>query len=262
MKNIFNFDLNKINSDIFPSDSAEKYNYRYEYSDEGFNYLKRYILSDNCVDESKICQIEKANIIDVSKVFTAYFNLNEQSLSQSKELCLKNIKDDSNITRSQFACIFYNQLTSLEKQVELSKNIYNDVDPIELQHFSSLESNSLLVNCSYDLKSLCPDRIMTIGELSKFLEMAMYRGTITIDDLNNLCPACKYKNYHAFLRMKFKYKDGLAPRSIVEFFISENGTEWNQIGESQTYGDYIDLEENPSFIEVGGWGWTVFWKQC
>ena len=84
---------------------------------------------------------------------------------------------------------------------------------------------------------------MTIGELSKFLEMAMYRGAITIEDLNNLCPACKYKNYHAFLRMKFKYKDGLAPRSIVEFFISENGTEWNQIGESQTYGDYIDLED-------------------
>ena len=253
LKNIFNFDLNKINSDIFPSDSAEKYNYRYEYSDEGFSYLKRYILSDNCVDESKICQIEKTKIIDVSKVFTAYFNLNEQSLSQSKELCLKNIKDDSNITRSQFACIFNNQLTSLGTQVELSKNVYTDVDPIELQYFSSLESNSLLVNCSYDLKSLCPDRIMTIGELSKFLEMAMYRGAITIDDLNNLCPACKYKNYHAFLRMKFKYKDGLAPRSIVEFFISENGTEWNQIGESQTYGDYIDLEENSSFIEVGGW---------
>ena len=23
--------------------------------------------------------------------------------------------------------------------------------------------------------------------------------------------------------------------------------------ESQTYGDYVDLEENPSFFEVGGW---------
>jgi len=253
LQNVFNFDLNKINSDIFPSDSSEKYNYRYEYSDEGFNYLTRYILSDNCVDESKICQIEKAKIIDISKVLTAYFNLNEQSLSQSKDLCLKNIKDDANITRSEFACIFYNELTGLGTQVELSTNIYTDVEPIELQYFSSLESNSLLVNCSYNIKSLCPDRIMTIGELSKFLELAMYRGAITIDDLNNLCPACKYKNYHAFLRMKFKYKDGLAPRSIVEFFISENGTEWNQIGESQTYGDYINLEENPSFIEVGGW---------
>ena len=124
LKNVFNFDLNKINSDIFPSDSSEKYNYRYEYSDEGFNYLKRYILRDNCVEESKICQTEKTKIIDVSKVLTAYFNLNEQSLSQSKNLCLKNVKDDSNITRSQFACIFYNQLTYLGTQTELSKNVY------------------------------------------------------------------------------------------------------------------------------------------
>ena len=253
LQDVFNFDLNKINSDIFPPDSTEKYNYKYEYSDEGFNYLTRYILGDNCVEEIKICQIEKAKIIDISKVISTYFNLTEQSLNQSKDVCLNYKKDDANITRSQFACIFYIQLTGSGTQVELSKNIYSDVIPIELQYFSSLESNSLLVNCSYDLKSLCPDRIMTVGELSKFLELAMYRGTITIDDLNNLCPACKYKNYHAFLRMKFKYKDGLAPRSIVEFFISENGTEWNQIGESQTYGDYIDLQENLSFIEVGGW---------
>ena len=253
LQSVFNFDLNKINSDIFPSDSTKKYNYKYEYSDIGFNYLTRYILDNNCVEESKICQIEKVKIVDISKVLSTYFNLTEQSLNQSKDVCLNNKKDDANITRSQFACIFYYQLTGSGTQVELSKNIYSDVEPIELQYFSSLESNSLLVNCSYDLKSLCPGRIMTIGELSKFLELAMYRGTITIDNLNNLCPSCKYKNYHAFLRMKFKYKDGLAPRSIVEFFISENGTEWNQIGESQTYGDYIDLQENLSFIEVGGW---------
>jgi len=253
LQNVFNFDLNKINSDIFPSDSTEKYNFKYEYSDEGFSYLTKYILEDNCVEESKICQIEKTEVYDISKVLTAYFNLNEQSLNQSKKLCLQNLKDDANITRSQFACIFYNQLISSGAQVELSKNSYSDVDPIELQYFSSLESNSLLVNCSFQLKSLCPDRIMSIGELSKFLELAMYRGAITIDDLDNLCPSCKYKKYHTFLRMKFKYKDGLAPRSIVEFFISQNGTEWNQIGETQTYGDYIDLEENPSFIEVGGW---------
>jgi hypothetical protein len=250
---VFNFDLNKINSDIFPPDSLEKYNYKYEYSDDGFSYLERYVLKDNCVEESKICQIEKVKAVDISKVLTAYFSSNGQSINQSRDLCLEKSEDEAYITRSQFACIFYNQLTASGVQVELSKNTYSDVEPIEFQYFSSLESNSLLVNCSFDLTSLCPDRIMSIGELSKFLELAMYKGAITKDDLNNLCPACKYKNYHTFLRMKFKFKDGLAPRSIVEFYISENGTKWNQIGETQTYGDYIDIEPNPSFIEVGGW---------
>jgi len=253
LQNVYNFDLNKINSDIFPQDSLEKYNFKYEYSDDGFNYLERYVLKDNCGEESKICQIEKVKAVDVSKVLTAYFSFNGWSIDQSKDLCLEKSEDDAYITRSQFACIFYNQLTASGVNVELSKNTYSDVEPIELKYFSSLESNSLLVNCSFDLKSLCPDRIMSIGELSKFLELAMYKGAITKDELNKLCPACKYKNYHTFLRMKFKFKDGLAPRSIVEFYISENGTKWNQIGETQTYGDYINIEPNASFIEVGGW---------
>ena len=48
--------------------------------------------------------------------------------------------------------------------------------------------------------------------------------------------------------MKFKYKDGLAPRSIVEFCF-KNGTQWNQIGESQTYGDYINLKKILLFLK-------------
>ena len=253
LQDVFNFDLNKINSDIFPADSSEKYNFKYEYSDEGYSYLSRYILDDNCVEESKICQIEKTNVFQISRVLIAFFNSNEQSLSKSKDLCLDNFTDDTYISRVQFACIFYDQLITSGDQVEISNNIFTDVEPLQSNYFSSLESNSLLVNCSYDLTSLCPDRTMSIGELAKFLELAMYKGVITIDDLYNLCPSCKYKNYHTFLRLKFDYKDGLVPRSIVQFFISENGNQWNQVGETQTYGDYIDLKENPSFLEVGGW---------
>ena len=153
------------------------------YKRQGYSYLSRYILDNNCVEESKICQIEKTNVLQISRVLIVFFNSNEQSLSKSKDLCLDNFTDDTYISRVQFACIFYDQLITSGDQVEISNNIFTDVEPLQSNYFSSLESNSLLVNCSYDLTSLCPDRTMSIGELAKFLELAMYKGVITLDDL-------------------------------------------------------------------------------
>ena len=53
--------------------------------------------------------------------------------------------------------------------------------------------------------------------------------------------------------MKFDYRDNILPRSIVSFFFSNNGNDWNQIGSNHTSGVVIDLIDNNSFFEVGGW---------
>ena len=56
-----------------------------------------------------------------------------------------------------------------------------------------------------------------------------------------------------FLKFKFDYRDTILPRSIVSFYYSNDGLNWNQIGSDHTSGLVINLIENTSFFEVGGW---------
>ncbi len=57
-----------------------------------------------------------------------------------------------------------------------------------------------------------------------------------------------------YLKLKFDYKDGVLPRSVVSFYHSNNGITWSQIGSDHTDGSVIELRKNDSFFEVGGWG--------
>ena len=57
-----------------------------------------------------------------------------------------------------------------------------------------------------------------------------------------------------YLKFSFDYKDGILPRSVLSFYHSNNGIEWTQIGSQHTSGLVIDLIENDSYFEVGGWG--------
>ena len=56
-----------------------------------------------------------------------------------------------------------------------------------------------------------------------------------------------------FLKLKFDYRDSFLPRSIISFYYSNDGLNWNQIGSDHTNGLVINLKENKSFFEVGGW---------
>ena len=57
-----------------------------------------------------------------------------------------------------------------------------------------------------------------------------------------------------YLKLKFDYKDGVLPRSVVSFYHSQNAITWSQIGSKHTDGSVIELIKNDSFFEVGGWG--------
>ena len=72
---------------------------------------------------------------------------------------------------------------------------------------------------------------------------------------NNL-EVSNYKNDPAegYLKLVFDYKDNILPRSIVSFYYSNNGLIWEQLGSDHTNGTIINLLENDSFYEVGGWG--------
>ena len=57
-----------------------------------------------------------------------------------------------------------------------------------------------------------------------------------------------------FLKLKFDYKDGFLPRTVISFYHSSNGSDWYQIGSNHTSGTIIDLIKNDSYFELGGWG--------
>ena len=57
-----------------------------------------------------------------------------------------------------------------------------------------------------------------------------------------------------YLKLKFDYRDNFIPRSIISFYHSNDGLRWNQIGSNHTSGVVINLKENNSFFEIGGWG--------
>ena len=57
-----------------------------------------------------------------------------------------------------------------------------------------------------------------------------------------------------FLKLAFDYRDGVLPRSVVSFYHSTDGNNWNKIGSQHTSGLLINLIENDSYFEVGGWG--------
>jgi len=57
-----------------------------------------------------------------------------------------------------------------------------------------------------------------------------------------------------FLKLKFDYRDTILPRSVFSFYYSNDGLNWSQIGSNHTSGLIINLIENTSFFEVGGWG--------
>ena len=57
-----------------------------------------------------------------------------------------------------------------------------------------------------------------------------------------------------YLKLKFDYQDNFLPRSIISFYYSNDGIKWEQLGSDHTSGIVIDLIENDSYFEVGGWG--------
>ena len=57
-----------------------------------------------------------------------------------------------------------------------------------------------------------------------------------------------------YLKLVFDYRDNILPRSIISFYYSNNGLNWEQLGSNHTNGTIINLIENDSFYEVGGWG--------
>ena len=104
------------------------------------------------------------------------------------------------------------------------------------------------------IKSVYKDYLITLEEdvlIDQFnisYSDGDYKLKVDENDTSSLTPV------EGYLKLKFDYQDNFLPRSIVSFFYSDDGVKWNQLGSNHTNGLIIDLIENDSYFEVGGWG--------
>ncbi len=104
------------------------------------------------------------------------------------------------------------------------------------------------------IKSVYKDYLITLEEdvLSEQFNISYpdsdYKLKVVTDDKSSSAPA------EGYLKLKFDYQDNFLPRSIISFLYSDDGVIWEQLGSNHTSGLKINLIENDSYFEVGGWG--------
>ncbi len=104
------------------------------------------------------------------------------------------------------------------------------------------------------IKSVYKDYLITLEEevLSEQFNISYpdsdNKSRVVTDDKSSSAPA------EGYLKLKFDYQDNFLPRSIISFFYSDDGVIWERLGSNHTSGLKIDLIENDSYFEVGGWG--------
>jgi len=103
------------------------------------------------------------------------------------------------------------------------------------------------------IKEVYKDYLITLDDETLINQFNIKYQENEIDDHELVADSNLNDQAQGFIKMKFDYRDYIFPRSIVSFFYSNDNINWTQIGESHTSGYIIDLVENSSYFELGGW---------
>ena len=103
------------------------------------------------------------------------------------------------------------------------------------------------------IKKVYKEYLITLDE-NELIERFGIKYNEVQNQENNEVPTNQTNDIiQGFLKLEFDYRDSLLPRSVIRFYYSDEGENWNQIGSKHTSGSPINLLENDSFFEVGGW---------
>ena len=67
---------------------------------------------------------------------------------------------------------------------------------------------------------------------------------LTEDNLKNICKECNFRDINGFIKIKYDRYDYFLPRSKIEFYTSNNGTDWELVGYPHYTGEVINLGKN------------------
>ncbi len=104
------------------------------------------------------------------------------------------------------------------------------------------------------IKSVYKEYLVTLGDKKLIDEFNITYSDSEKNSSKKLITSSDTTIAQGYLKLKFDYKDGYLPRSVVSFHFSDDGKQWEQIGFNHTNGTVINLIPNDSYFEVGGWG--------
>ena len=103
------------------------------------------------------------------------------------------------------------------------------------------------------IKKVYKEYLITLDEKELFERFGIKYNEVENQENNEVSTNQNNDIIQGFLKLDFDYRDNLLPRSVIRFYYSDDGENWNQIGSKHTSGYPINLLENDSFFEVGGW---------
>jgi hypothetical protein len=245
--------VSKVESDIFPDSYFKDKRFLYNFGSQGFNLLEKYEILDECENESRICQLNKLKRNQAVNFFRILKNYDQNIEKNIINYCFQDNQMNSYITRLEFACFNSEINKNIGLNHNLPKSEFQDVKFNIAQYFLELKEDKIYASCDFYDQFACPKRVMTTGELSYIVDNLIENNLFSENIFQNYCNSCNRNFYETFLRLKFDYKDGILPRTKIQFFISTDGKNWEKIGDDKTNGKLINLQSNNSFIEVGGW---------
>ena len=229
-----NINLNKVELGITPIEHRDSnVEFYIGTSGGGYEILVQSRLVSECSEDRITCQHVRVKKDLFSDFFAAIYTIDSKEIASFMEE--SGCFDDSNlnILRGETYC-FLNY-------------IYDNI--IDNQ----IPKNLTYVPCTDTSGYQCKSRELAVGELAVMVEQLSIRNEfVPFDNYKIFCEECNFRNVEGFIKLKFDKRDTILPRSIISFYTSKDGDNWDMVGYERTSGAIINLNKNSAYIEIGG----------
>ena len=229
-----NVNLNKVELGITPVEHRDSnVNFFIGTSGGGYEILVQSKLVSECSEDRITCQHVRVKKTLFSNFFAAIYTIDRMEIASFMEE--SGCFDDSNlnILRGETYCFL--------------DYIYDNI--IDNQ----IPKNLTYIPCTETSGYECESRELAVGELAVMIEQLSIRNDfVPFDNYKIFCEECNFRNVEGFIKLKFDKRDNILPRSIISFYTSQDGDNWDMVGYERTSGSIINLNKNNSYIEIGG----------
>tara|TARA_B100000003_G_C10931766_1_gene371443 strand:+ start:41 stop:2437 length:2397 start_codon:yes stop_codon:yes gene_type:complete len=230
-----NINLNKVELGITPEEYRNSnVNFFIGTSGGGYEILVQSKLVSECSEDRITCQHVRVKKELFTNLFSAIYQIgnDDMNISMNESNCFDG--SNLNILRGEAYCFF--------------DFIYENYENSE-----KIPQNLTYVPCSDPDIYNCKNRELAIGELAVMVEkLSISNDYVPYDNYKAYCKECNFRDVVGYIKFKFDKKDGILPRSIISFYTSEDQLNWDMVGYQRTSGGIINLNENTSYIEIGG----------
>ena len=232
-----NINLNKVELGITPEENRNSnIDFYIGTSGGGYEVLVQSKFVSECSEDRITCQHVRVKKDLFANFFAAIYELNSDEIlaSMEKSNCFE--ESNLNILRGEAYCFI--------DFIYKGNNI-----PI----VSEIPKNLTYVPCTESSGYECESRELAVGELAVIVEQLSIRNDyVSYDNYKTYCKECNFRNVEGYIKLKFDKQDGILPRSIISFYTSQDSNNWDMVGYERTTGGIVDLNQNSSYIEIGG----------